>query len=107
MSGWVCELDLFGSQLKPLAGALEHDNNKKIPWPGSANELYQPSDRRLSVKLVPTFADRGYHVVSVTDPYGRILGLHDNNVRDNATEAGDDSFSSKSPLCGVTPFLFP
>jgi hypothetical protein len=25
------------------------------------------------VKLVPTFADRGCHVVSVTDPYGRIL----------------------------------
>jgi hypothetical protein len=27
----------------------------------------------LSVKAVPTFADRGCHVVSVTDPYGRIL----------------------------------
>jgi hypothetical protein len=25
----------------------------------SASELYQPSDRRLSAKLVPTFADRG------------------------------------------------
>jgi hypothetical protein len=27
------------------------------------------------VKLVPTFADRGCHVVSMTDPYGRILGF--------------------------------
>jgi hypothetical protein len=25
----------------------------------------------LSAKLVPTFADRGCHVVSATDPYGR------------------------------------
>jgi hypothetical protein len=42
-------------------------------WPESASELYRPSDRRLSVKLVPTFADRGCHGVSLTDPYGRIL----------------------------------
>jgi hypothetical protein len=26
---------------------------------------------------VPTFADRGCHVVNVTDPYGRILGFLD------------------------------
>jgi hypothetical protein len=31
----------------------------------------------LSTKLVPTFADRGCHVVSGTDPYGRILGFLD------------------------------
>jgi hypothetical protein len=31
----------------------------------------------LSVKLVPTFADRECHVVSVTDPYGRNLGFLD------------------------------
>jgi hypothetical protein len=35
----------------------------------------RPSDRRLSAKLVPNFADKGCHVVSVTDPYGRILGF--------------------------------
>jgi hypothetical protein len=28
---------------------------KKTPWPQSASELYRPSDRRLSAKLVPTF----------------------------------------------------
>jgi hypothetical protein len=32
---------------------------------------------RFSVKLLPTFADRECHVVSVTDPYGRILGFAD------------------------------
>jgi hypothetical protein len=31
----------------------------------------------LSAKWLPTFADRGCHVVSVTDPYGRILGFLD------------------------------
>jgi hypothetical protein len=34
----------------------------------SASELYRPSDRRLSAKLVPTFAGRGCLVVSTTDP---------------------------------------
>jgi hypothetical protein len=43
----------------------------------SANELYRLSDRRLLAKLVPTFADRGCHVVSMTNPYGRILGFLD------------------------------
>jgi hypothetical protein len=37
------------------------------------------SDRRLSAKLMPTFADIGYHVVSVTDPYDRNLGFLDRN----------------------------
>jgi hypothetical protein len=31
----------------------------------------------MSAKLLPTFADRGYHVVSVTNPNGRILGFLD------------------------------
>jgi CBS-domain-containing membrane protein len=43
----------------------------------SRSELYRQSDRRLSAKLVTTFADRECHVVSVTDPYGRILGFVD------------------------------
>jgi hypothetical protein len=37
----------------------------------SASELYRPSDRRMSAKLVPTFADRECRVVSATDPHGR------------------------------------
>jgi hypothetical protein len=48
-----------------------HVNNNSVAK--SASELYRPSDRRLSEKLVPTFADRRCHVFSVTDPYGRIL----------------------------------
>jgi hypothetical protein len=47
---------------------------KKTLWPESASELYRPSNRRLSTKLVPTFAEKGRHVASVTDPYGRIIG---------------------------------
>jgi hypothetical protein len=36
-----------------------------------------PSDRRLSAKWLPTCADRGCHMVSVTDPSGSILGFLD------------------------------
>jgi CBS-domain-containing membrane protein len=45
--------------------------------PESASELYRPSDSRFSAKLLPTFADTRCHVVSVMDPYGRILGFLD------------------------------
>jgi hypothetical protein len=48
---------------------------KQTLWNETANELYRPSDRRLSAKLVPTAEYRGCHVVSVTDHYGRTLGL--------------------------------
>jgi hypothetical protein len=44
------------------------------------SELYRPSDRRLSAKLVPTFADRRCRGVSVTDPHGRILGFLDRPI---------------------------
>jgi hypothetical protein len=43
---------------------------KQTPWPESANELYRPSDSRLSAKFVPTFADRECPLDSVTDHYG-------------------------------------
>jgi hypothetical protein len=46
-------------------------------WPQSASELYRPSDRRLSAKLVPNFTDRGCPVVSTTDPYSHILDILD------------------------------
>jgi hypothetical protein len=39
--------------------------------------IKKPSDRRLSVKLVSTFADKGCHTVSVTDPHSNILGFLD------------------------------
>jgi hypothetical protein len=53
-----------------------HQKNKQknqTPWSESASELYRPSDRRISAKWLPTFADKGCHMVSVTDPYGSIL----------------------------------
>jgi hypothetical protein len=56
----------------------------KIPWPESASEPYKPRGRRLSVKLVPTFADRKCHVFSITDLYGRILGFQDQNCTHEA-----------------------
>jgi hypothetical protein len=37
------------------------------------NELRGLSNYRLLAKLVPTFADRRCHVVSVTGPYGHNL----------------------------------
>jgi hypothetical protein len=52
------------------------------PWPEFASELYRPSDRRLLTKLVLTFADRVCHVVSVTDPYGCILGFLERILKD-------------------------
>jgi hypothetical protein len=49
----------------------------KTPWPESASELYRQNDRRFTAKLVTTFANRGFHVVSVTDLYDSILGFLD------------------------------
>jgi hypothetical protein len=49
----------------------------KTPWPESASKLYRPSVRRLSAKWLPIFADRRCHLVSVTNPYGLILGFLD------------------------------
>jgi hypothetical protein len=48
---------------------------KQNLWPESGSELYRPRDCSMSAKLVTTFADRGCPVVSVTDPYGLILGF--------------------------------
>jgi hypothetical protein len=45
----------------------------KLKKLNSSSELYRPSSRPFSAKLIPTFSVRGCHVVSVTDPYGRIL----------------------------------
>jgi hypothetical protein len=46
-------------------------------WFESASELCRPCDLRLSTKLEPTFEDGRCHVISVTDPYGRILDFPD------------------------------
>jgi hypothetical protein len=59
-----------------LRGAT-NKQNKQTPWSETASELYRPSDRLFSAKWLPIFADKGCHVVSVTDPYGRILDFLD------------------------------
>jgi hypothetical protein len=61
----------------PLIHNSCYKTNKQTPWSESASELYRPSDHRLSAKWLPTFADEGCHVVSVTNSYGRILGFLD------------------------------
>jgi hypothetical protein len=48
----------------------QSEKKKKTPGLQSSSELYRPSDRRLSAKLVPTSADRGCRVVSATNPHG-------------------------------------
>jgi hypothetical protein len=65
--------------LSPLSAGVVSRlyTTKQTPWSESASELYRPSDRRLSTKWLPTFADKGCHVVSVTDPYDRIFGFLD------------------------------
>jgi hypothetical protein len=64
--------NILGGKQKHLTGYVKLKKNifpdEKTPWPEFTSELYRPSDRRLLAKLVPTFADRGCHVVSVTDP---------------------------------------
>jgi hypothetical protein len=47
---------------------LQKKIKTKILWPESPSELYRPSDRHLSAKLLQTFADKGCHLVGVTDP---------------------------------------
>jgi hypothetical protein len=59
--------------LKRTRGIPAYCILKKTQLPESMSELYRSSDRSLS----ETFADRGFHVVSVTDPYGGNLGFLD------------------------------
>jgi hypothetical protein len=67
----------------PIPLAEAYRLTKKIynwtPRPESGSKLYWPSDRRLSAKLVATFADRRCHLVSMTDPYDRNLRFLDRN----------------------------
>jgi hypothetical protein len=63
-SDWNCDI-VLSSYLNLIPSFSLQAKRKRTPWPESASELYRPSDRRLSVKLVSTFADTGRHVVSV------------------------------------------
>jgi hypothetical protein len=61
---------LCNSVVLPLL--LHKQKGKQIPWPESASELYRPSYRRLSEKLVPTIADR---VVSPSQRGGSLTAV--------------------------------
>jgi hypothetical protein len=52
-----------------------NNNNKSVVLVRC--ELYRPRHRRLSATLVPSFADRRFYVLSLTESYGRILGFLD------------------------------
>jgi hypothetical protein len=58
-------------------GTTINETTKQTPWPELASKLYRRSDSRLSVKIVPTFVDRGRHVIIMTNTYGRILDFLD------------------------------
>jgi hypothetical protein len=70
----VTPLIVFSIKLHTL-----QTKSQQTPLPESASELYQSSDRRLLAKLVPNSADRECGVVSVTDPYRRIIDFLDMN----------------------------
>jgi hypothetical protein len=56
------------------AGSVSHTRHVKLD---EKNKLRGLSDRFLSARLVPSFADTACRVVSATDPHGRILKFLD------------------------------
>jgi hypothetical protein len=46
------------SRLRKLSHTI-NNKQKQTPWPQSTSELYRPSDRHLSAKLVPTLQIEG------------------------------------------------
>jgi hypothetical protein len=68
---------------------------EKTQWLESASELYRPSDRRLSAKLIPTFMDR------------RPRDQHDGSLRPNSRLSRPEPLlflPSGSPIAEWTPF---
>jgi hypothetical protein len=59
---WIV-LSQDGDKWRALVNAVMNlQTNKQIKrtmWPQSMSELYRPSDRRMSTKLVPTFCGYG------------------------------------------------
>jgi hypothetical protein len=57
-----------------ISASWFNDSKKQTPWSSSA------SDRRLSAKLAPTFADRRCRMVSAMDPHGFSLVFLDRSA---------------------------
>jgi hypothetical protein len=72
-----CQFISLRSKYSPRNSVCLSNIVNKTSWPKSERELYRPSGRRLSAKLVPTVVVRGCCVVSTTDPHSRILGFLD------------------------------
>jgi hypothetical protein len=70
-------MELVRSELQPKEGIVGHQNSVAL-----VRERIIPTERPplVGVVRVPTFADRGHHVVSVTHPYWRILGFLDRSL---------------------------
>jgi hypothetical protein len=76
VSATDCNSDAFESSVC-FNTKFENTSSKKYSMAWVRERTYTPRGRRLSAKLVPTFAGRGRRVVSVTDPYDHILGFLD------------------------------
>jgi CBS-domain-containing membrane protein len=69
------EYDWLPGLLEPvLDSAVKQNKKTSLVW---VRERTIPTERPPLVDVVRTFADRGCHVVSVTDAYGRILRFLD------------------------------
>jgi hypothetical protein len=56
---------------------IDTEREKKTPWPQSQASYTDRATAACQRSWCQLFADRGFHVVSVTNPYGRILGFID------------------------------
>jgi hypothetical protein len=80
---------------------------KKTPWPEFASEIYRPSDRRLSAKLMPTFAGwrvpRGQRDGSLR-PYSRLSKPETSRLLKGNNEFRDESFRLAKGFLGPVYF---
>jgi hypothetical protein len=64
-------ISTFYRPLSPFPFLIFAQTKNKLRGYSPQSELYRPSDRRLSAKLVRILADRGCRVVRATNPHGR------------------------------------
>jgi hypothetical protein len=86
---------------------ITNKQTSSVAW---VRERTIPTERhRLSANLVPTFADRVFHVVSVADPYGCNLAFLDEGISNLEEKSFNSSFVHfvltflKKKLCGPSP----
>jgi hypothetical protein len=84
---WIFKLRTIEDKVNSEEGCSIHETIKLYGTKTKLNSMVWVRERTiptewppLSAKWLPTFVDRGCHVVSVTDPYGRILGFLDRST---------------------------